>query len=198
MKFNDYRTIFQVCTLALILLAASPAISQVISLPNSGEQFSELWILGPNHMAENFPYNITVGTKNNFYLGVGNHLGGSTYYLVKAKFRNQTQPLPSINISQPSSLLSIHEFQFIQKDNGIWETQIDFEVLDASITDNSMVINSISINDRVIQVDFESIPDSEDGKYYFQLFFELYLYNSTNSSFEFHDRFVGVWLNIAV
>jgi len=43
-----------------ILLIATPAISEVLRFP-TGEQFSELYILGPEHMAENYPFNIVVG-----------------------------------------------------------------------------------------------------------------------------------------
>ena len=196
MKFQDYRTVFQVSSLALVLLAASPALSLIVSFPRGGERFSELWLLGPNQMAENFPFNIQVGDENSLFLGVGNHLGNSAYYFVSVKFRNQTQPLPSINSSEPSSLSSIHEFQFVLADGDVWETPIIFEILDASIEGDSMVVKSVSINDRIVPVDCSSSWDSEDSGYPFQLFFELWVYNSERSTFEFHDRFVGIWLNM--
>ena len=52
MKFQDYRTVFQVSSLALVLLAASPALSLIVSFPRGGERFSELsdevdLVLGP-------------------------------------------------------------------------------------------------------------------------------------------------------
>ena len=124
MNFHDYRTVFQVSSLALVLLAASPALSLIVSFPQGGESFSELWLLGPNQMAEDFPFNIQVGEENSVFLGVRNHLGNSAYYLVSVKFRNPTQPLPNINSSEPSSLPSIHEFQFILSDGEVWETPI--------------------------------------------------------------------------
>ena len=196
MKFRDYRTVFQVISLALVLLAASPALSLIVSFPQGGESFSELWLLGPNQMAEDFPFNIQVGEENSVFLGVRNNLGNSAYYLVSVKFRNPTQPLPSINISEPSSLSSIHEFQFILVDGDVWETPVTFEILDASVEGDSMVVKSVSINDMIVQVDCSSIWDSENSGYSFQLFFELWVYNSGRSTFEFHDRFVGVWLNM--
>ena len=106
------------------------------------------------------------------------------------------QPLPSINSSEPSSLPSIHEFQFVLADGDVWETPIIFEILDASVDGDSMVVKSVSINDRIVQVDCSSSWDSEDSGYPFQLFFELWVYNSESSTFEFHDRFVGIWLNM--
>ena len=196
MKFQDYRTVFQVSSLALVLLAASPALSLIVSFPRGGERFSELWLLGQDNMVENFPFNVQVGKESSLFLGVGNHLGNSAYYLVSVKFRNQTQPLPNINSSEPSSLPGIHEFQFILADGYAWETPIIFELLDASVDGDSMVVKSVSINDRIVQVDCSSSWDSEDSGFSFQLFFELWVYNSESSTFEFHDRFVGIWLNM--
>ena len=196
MNFQDYRTAFQVGSLAFVLLAASPALSLVVSFPRSGERFSELWLLGPNHMAEDYPFNVQTGEEHSLFLGVGNHLGRSAYYLVYAKFRNQTQPLPNASISEPSSLPSVYEFQFFVADGDVWETPITIKILNASAQGNAMVVESVSVNDKASQVGCSSIWDSEYSGFYFQLFFELWLYNSMGSSFQFHDRFVGIWLNM--
>ena len=196
MKFQSYRTVFQVGSLALMLLAASPALSLFVSFPRSGESFSELWLLGPNHMAENYPFNVQAGEEYDLFLGVGNHLGHSAHYLVYAKFRNHSQPLPNVRSSEPSPLPSIHEFQFFIADGDGWETPVTFEILDASVEGDSMVVETISINDRAFKVGCYSTWDSENKGFYFQLFFELWIYNSEGSSFQFNDRFVGIWLNM--
>ena len=196
MNFQDYRTVFQVGSLVFVLLAASPALSLVVSFPRGGESFSELWLLGPNHMAEDYPFNVQAGESYSLFLGVGNHLGHSAYYMVYAKFRNQTQPLPNASSSEPSSLPSIYEFQFFLADGDVWETPVTFEILGASVQGDSLVVESVSVNDRILQVVCPLIWDSEYSGFYFQLFFELWLYNSARSSFEFHDRFVGIWLNM--
>jgi uncharacterized membrane protein len=196
MKFQDYRTLFQVGSLTFVLLAASPALSLVVSFPRSSERFSELWLLGPNHMAEDYPFNVQAGEEYSLFLGVGNHLGYSAYYLVYVKFRNQTQPLPNASISEPSSLSSVYEFQFLVADGDVWETPITFKILNASVQGNTMIVESISVNDKASQVGCSSVWDSENNGFYFQLFFELWLYSSTGSSFQFHGRFVGIWLNM--
>jgi len=183
-------------SLAFVLLAASPALSLIVSFPRGGESFSELWLLGPNHMAEDYPFNVQTGEDYSLFLGVGNHLGHSAYYLVCAKFRNQTQPLPNASSSEPSSLSSIYEFQFFLADGDVWETPVAFEIPGASIQGDSVVVESISVNDRSFEVGCSSAWDSEYSGFYFQLFFELWLYDSARSSFQFHDRFVGIWLNM--
>ena len=187
---------FQVTTLTLALLAVSPALSLIVSFPRGGESFSELWLLGPNHMAEDYPFNVQTGEAHNLFLGVGNHLGYSAYYLVYAKFRNQSQPFPNASSSEPSPLASVYEFQFLVEDGGVWETPITFEILNAPIQGDTLVVESVAINDRAFQIGCSSIWDSENTGFYFQLFFELWLYNMAESSFQFHDRFVGVWLNM--
>jgi len=196
MNFQDYRAVFQVGSLAFVLLAASPALSLVVSFPRGGESFSELWLLGPNHMAEDYPFNVQAGEDYSLFLGVDNHLGHSAYYLVCAKFRNQTQPLPNASSSEPSSLSSVYEFQFFVADGEVWETPVAIKILNASVQGNIMVVESVSVNDKASEVGCSSIWDSEYSGFYLQLFFELWLYNSTRSSFQFHDRFVGIWLNM--
>jgi len=196
LKFQDYRILFQVATLTLVLLAVSPALSLIVSFPRGGESFSELLLLGPNHMAEDYPFNVQVGESYNLFLGLGNHLGHSAYYLVYVKFRNQTQPLPNATSSEASFLPSLHEFQFLAADGDVWETAIMFEILNISIQADTLVVDGISINGRAFRVGSSSIWDSENSGFYFQLFFELWLYNTARSSFQFHDRFVGIWLNM--
>ena len=48
-------------SLAGVLLAVSPALSTSVSFPTGGERFSELWLLGPNHMADDYPFNVRFG-----------------------------------------------------------------------------------------------------------------------------------------
>lgn len=52
MTLEEYRTLFAIGSLVLILIAATPSLGLIISLPRDTERFSELWLLGPTHMAE--------------------------------------------------------------------------------------------------------------------------------------------------
>lgn len=196
MRFQDYRTLFQVVILISVLLAASPALSVVVSFPRGGERFSELWLLGPSHMAEDYPFNIHKGESYSLFLGVDNHIGYAAYFLVYAKFRNQSQPLPNASRSEPSPLLRVSEFQFFLADDDVWETPVTFKIVSASNLGDSVLVERLSINERVFPIVSSSNWDSENSGFYFQLFFELWLYNATESSFQFNDRFVGIWLNV--
>ena len=196
MNLEAYRTLFAVAAAGLILIAAFPTLSMVVPFPRSAERFSELWILGPNRMAEDYPFNVRVNEEYQVFVGVGNHMGSSSYYMVCVKFRNQSQPLPDISDSVPSSLPPLFEFRFFIVDGESWEAPLDFEFLEVSRFENSCLVRRMMINDAVFSVDSPSTWDSENNGFYYQLFFELWLYDVTSRGFKFHDRFVGIWLNV--
>jgi len=196
MTFEDYRALFLVTSLIGVLLVASPALSLVVSFSSGVEKFSELWLLGPTHMAGDYPFNVRVGEQYSFYLGLGNHMGGSVYYAVYVKFRNQTQPLPNATLSEPSSLPSLFEFRAFVSDSGTWEERVVFSVLEASRVENSSFVNHLLIDNRTVTVGSSVIWDVEKTGFFYQLFFELWIYDVTLHGFGFHNRFVGIWLNM--
>jgi len=195
-NLDDYRTLFASMSLVLILIATVPVIDLVMPFSENGESFSELWLLGPTHMAEGYPFNVGVGEGYSVFVGVGNRMGRSEYYTVYVKFRNQTQPLPDVSGSKPSPLSPLYEFRFFVADGETWESLLIFEILDASVHGDFMFVGNISINGIVFSVDSLSMRDSENNGFYYQLFFELWLYDVATQSFQYHDRFVGIWLNV--
>ena len=197
-KFQDYRSVFLAASLVFVLLGASPALSTVISLPRGGERFSELWLLGPNHMAEDYPFNVKVGELYKVHLGVGNHMGESMYYAVYVKFRNQTQPLPNATASMPSLLPVLLDFRAFVGDGETWEKPVVFSVAQASRAGNSSFVDQLVINGRSVWVNSSAVWDVENNGFYYQLFFELWLYDVASQGFGFHSRFVGIWLNMTV
>ena len=194
--FKDYRLVFQVASLGFFLLAAAPGVSLVVSVPRGGEQFTELWLLGPDRMAEGYPFNVQVGEDYLVYVGLGNHMGGARYYAVYVKWRNQTEPLPNATTSMPSALPLLYEFRALVSEGETWERPVTFSVLEASHYENSSRVDRLSINNRTVSVASSATWDSENRGYYYQLFFELYLYDLAEAQFRFHDRFVGIWLNM--
>jgi len=197
-NLEDYRTLFIVATLGLTLIVAAPALSVVVPIRSGSEQFSEFWLLGPTHMAEGYPFNVGVGGEYSVFVGVGNHMGSSEYYVVYVKFRNQTQPLPNATASTPSPLPPLYEFQFFVADGETWESPLTFAFQNVSLQGDSMFLGGVTINGVAFSVDSFSMWDSENSGFYYQLFFELWLYNMTSRSFRYHNRFVGIWLNVTV
>ena len=198
MNLEDHRTLFAATTLGLVLIAALPTVSMVVSVPSGAERFSELWVLGPTHMAEGYPFNVRVGEQYRLFVGVGNHMGCSAYYVVYVKFRNQTQPLPDTLNAVPSPLPSLYEFRAFVVDGGTWEVQLTFIFLNVSRLGNSSFVSEMSINDVVISMDSSSGWDLENSGFYYQVFFELWLYDTSLQGFQYHNRFVGIWLNMTM
>jgi hypothetical protein len=196
LKLQDYRNLLLAASLIALLLAALPAVSVLVTFPKSGEEFSELWLLGHNHMAEDYPFNVTVGQSYTVYLGVGNRMGSSTYYAVYVKFRNQTQPLPNATVSAPSPLQILYEIRAFVQDGQTWEKPITFSVLEATQSETSSSVNRLVINDHAIWTNSSTIWDSERDGFYYQLFFELWIYDTVTRNLGFHNRFVGIWLNM--
>ena len=197
-KVEEFRGLFMTGSLVLMLIAAVPAFGLFIRIPDGSERFSELWLLGPTGKAEGYPFNVQVNESYLVYVGVANRLGRSAYYRVYVKLRNQSQPLPVASNSSPSMLPPLYEFDVFVGDDEVWEKPIDFAVLEVLTANDSMLLRSLQVNGFVFQVDEVSLWDGERGGFYYQLFFELWLYNMTSSSFQYHNRFVSLWLNMTI
>ena len=87
-NLEDYRALFMMATLGLALVAVSPMLGVILPFGRGSERFSEFWLLGPDHMAEGYPFNVRAGEEYSVFVGVGNHMGSSEYYKVCVKFCN--------------------------------------------------------------------------------------------------------------
>jgi len=193
---EEYRALFIVCSLVLMLVAVVPALSLVIRIPSGSERFSEFWLLGPAHTAENYPFNVSVNEQYSLFVGVGNQLHSSSYYMVYVKFRNQTQQLPNSTTSEPSLLPPLYEYRFVLSDGEVWEAPLTFTIENVLVQQNFSLVQNVSINGIVFPVNCTSTWDSDRNGFYYQMFFELWLYNTTSTSFQYHNRYVSLWLNM--
>ncbi len=82
------RTTASVALVLVTVLAVFAAIQPV--LPASVEPFSELGVLGPNHVIGGYPTTVVAGRPFLLYGYVGNHEGSSSYYQFLVKVGNQT------------------------------------------------------------------------------------------------------------
>ncbi len=187
--------VFIAVTLIGILIFASPTLALIITAP-VGEQFSELYMLGPNHTFDDIPFNVKVGVEYSVYLGVGNHMGQSSYYTCIVKFRNETEPLPNTQLGTPSPLLGLYEFNTFIQDEQSWETPLTFKVNDFNFSEGKSQISSVSINGLDFPVNEASMWNSNRTGYYYGLFVELWLFNSTLGVSQFHNRSVYLTLNV--
>jgi hypothetical protein len=195
MKLEDYKVVFAAVGIIGVLALASPALSLVLHLPG-GEKFSELWVLGPLHTAEDYPFNVTAGVNYLIYVGVGNHMGSSAYYVMYVKFRNETEPLPNSTSGTPSPLAPLYEYRVFLRDNGSSEFPLTFSFSNVFFSENQSTVGSITINGIQSSVDKTVSWDAANHGYYYELFTELWIYNSTSDGFNYHNRFVSLWLNM--
>jgi hypothetical protein len=195
MKLEDYRVVFVAVGLIGVLLFASPVLSLVVRLPG-GERFSELWVLGPGHMAEDYPFNVRENESYLVYVGVGNHLGSSAYYVMYVKFRNETEPLPNATSGVPSVLAPLYEYRLFLEDNGTGEVPLNFSFSNVSFYGGQSTVGNLTINGVTFGVDKSVSWDEADSGYYYQLFMELWIYDEATNMFVFHNRFVSRWLNM--
>ncbi len=96
-------------TVVIALVAASP-----FFLPKTtGEQFSELGLLGPNMTLGDYPSQIVAGNSVNLFIYVGNQMGQPIYYTVLVKLGDNTT-------IAPASSQSIQEYSQVLPNNGNW------------------------------------------------------------------------------
>lgn len=201
MSLGDYRVLFLVVTAVLALIVVSPALSRLLVLPRT-EFFTELWMLGPDRVAEDYPFNISRNQDYGVFLGVGNRLGYCGYYLVEVKFRNQSQPAPTsfgpIETRVASSLPSLFNITAFVADEAVWELPLQFSfdyVWDegrSKVDFLGLRLNDVWLNMTDYTVSWD--PDKREFRGF--LFFELWLYNVSSNVFQYHGRFVGLRLNM--
>lgn len=200
MKLQDFKTLLFVMAAFSALFVASPALQRLLVYPRT-QFFTEMWLLGPGHMAENFPFNITRNGNYNVFLGIGNQLGSCAYYSIQVKFRNQTQPAADSFNWTPSSLPSLHSISAFVADRETWEIPISFSFNYVQDSYNETLLQvrflDMTINDSVLNLnDYTAVWDDERSGFFGNLFFELWIYNGTVGEFQYHERFTGLWFNM--
>jgi uncharacterized membrane protein len=172
-----------------------PSLGLVVQ-PPAGEAFSELYILGPNHTLDDIPFNVKSGATYLLYLGVGNHLGSSSYYRCSVKVRNETGPLPDTVLGIPSPLPTLYEYKFFLRDETYWETPLTFTVNELTLINGVSYLSSVTINGKEVQVNQYSAWNSNKTGYYYGLFVELWNFNADSNALQFHNRTVHLILNM--
>jgi len=191
----DCRNVFLAVGMIGVIVFSVPSAMVLVRLPG-GERFSELYVLGAGHMAEDYPFNVSVGGDNLVFLGVSDHLGSAAYYEVVLKLRNSTEALPNATSGVASPLPVLYSYEVFLTDGQTWEGGLNFSFSDVVFGENVSSVGRIRINDAWVNVDKSAVWDNANNGYFYQLIAELWLYNGTISSFGFHDRYVTLWLNM--
>jgi uncharacterized membrane protein len=201
-NLQEYKVLFLVVTAVLALLVASPALQRVLVYPQT-EFFSEMWLLGPGHVAEDYPYNITRGEAYSVFLGVANHLGECAYYVVEVKFRNATQSAPDSFNRTASSLEPLYSFNVFVADKESLELPLnfsfDYNESSYNATLSEVRFNSVTLNGTAVGLGgLTSVWDAQASRFFGNLVFELWIYNGTLSAFQYHERYIDLKFNMTV
>jgi hypothetical protein len=192
-SFGDLKLLYVLSCLGLGFIILFPTLSIAIRLP-AGERFSEFWILGSEHKAENYPFDIKAHEDSRVYLGIANHMGGLQFYVVCVKLRNETES--SATVDAPSPIQPLYTYCVFLEDGTTWESSLIFSLANVSFSENQASIRSLIINGVTFSTNKLATWDSENNGYYCELFAELWICNTQSNTLQFHNRFVGIWLNI--
>jgi hypothetical protein len=201
MNLSEYKVLFIVVTAVVVLFVASPALSRVLVYPRT-EFFSEMWLLGPNHKAEGYPYNISRGQNYTVFLGIGNQLGYCAYYMVEVKFRNETQSAPSsfgpIENRTPSSMSSLFNISAFVADEQDWELPLAFSFdYEVSLDRSQVLFHNLTLNDEILGLEgYSTAWNSTRTIFFGNLMFELWIYDAQATALSYHGRFVDLKFNM--
>jgi uncharacterized membrane protein len=160
------------------------------------EKYTELFILGSTHEADNYPHKVLPGEIYGIYAAVVNHRDASSYYQLHVKIRSTNDPPSNPLQSESSNLKTITSYSIILSDEEQWEKAISFAFPEFNQTNESVHIQEIVIGDKAFNVDKTFPFDPETGSK-LGLFFELWILDEATSSFQYDNRFVEIWLDIS-
>lgn len=197
MDIKSYRALFLAITLGFALLAASPLIVEVIPKKETAF-FSEIWILGSNHIASGYPSIIRNGETNSIFIGGRNNMGEPSYYMVYVKLLNSTFSVREENVFINSYLDPMYEFKFFVDNNDVWEIPVTFKFEDISAVDNVLSVQNFDINGINFPIEASSTFNLEKAGFFFDLTFELWRYNVQTNNFAYDGRFVSLHLKMEI
>jgi hypothetical protein len=192
----QFKALLIIVTAVIALIVVSPALQQIQVFPQT-EFFTELSLLGPGKMAANYPYNIAINRNYGVFLDISNHLGSCAYYQVKIKFRNETQSDPNSFNRTYSTLPSLYNVAAFVADKESWQLPITFSFNYSSTGVSSIAFSSIKFNGVNLNLaGLTSNLNSTINVFSGNLVFELWIYNGTTNTFQYHERFVSLLMNM--
>jgi len=196
-NLTQYKVLFIVVTAVVSLLVASPALQRVSVYPQT-QFFTELSLLGSGHMADNYPFDITLNANYTAFIGLTNQLGSAAYYQIEVKFANETQSAPSNVNSTTSGQPSLYNLAAFVANKESLEIPVNFG-FDYSFQNDAQTVNfdSLMLNGQTLNLQgYSSNLNSQTNVFYGNLIFELWIYNSTIGGFQYNNRFVNLELNM--
>lgn len=104
----------QVLNVALVvsIVAAVVLLVYVIATPQSGERFTEFYLLGPDGNASGYPTNLTAGENATVIIGVANHEHRQMNYTLEIWLVNQSR---NMNASTENNTATVYDMWYMDK-----------------------------------------------------------------------------------
>jgi hypothetical protein len=182
--------------IVLALLVASPSVENLLVTPQT-TFFTEMGLLGVDHTGV-YPSNISAGENNPLYFEFTNHLGHCAYYVLEIKFLNESQQQPDGFNHKNSAVDPLSSMAFFVADNKSYELPLDVSFqYSADAVAGRLYVQSVTVNDIGVNATGTTLAWNFEKKGYFgNLVFELYIYNDATGAFQYHERFVNLWLKL--
>jgi hypothetical protein len=194
----------------IVLLAVSPLLGRVTVAPCT-DYFTELYIYGGYHNAT-YPFAIGQDSQVQLYIEVANHQGESAQYMLQTKFRSHDQSGPGSFDKTSSSQPALESTTFSVLDGEVYELpmqvsfdyrvnklsdQIDIELESATQSSEQLDMRTVTVNGNTHSLQGTTIAyDSAKFGFFGNIFFELYIYNTTVNSWQYDGRYVSLWLKM--
>jgi uncharacterized membrane protein len=131
--------------LIVLLVIAVVATVGIIVNPSPNERFTELYILGTNNQAGDYPTNLTLGETGNLTVGIVNHEAATTSYNLIATLNGVT--ISNQNYTLENNQTTNITFSFTPKATGQNQT-LTFNLY--KLPDNSTVYRSVFLHVNVV------------------------------------------------
>jgi uncharacterized membrane protein len=191
LSFQHNKLLLLLIVAIIGLFVASPFLHQLTVAPQS-EYFTEMALLDSNHTTTLYPSNITSDKHYPLYIELTNHIGHTADYTVEVKFRDINQSGPN-SFNHTSSTLPPLENYKLSADNN----QTVKLPLDISFQFNTKgYVNSLTINGKTHNISRQLTFNTQRNNYYGNLFFELWIYNQTTNTLQYHERYLSLWLRL--
>ncbi len=191
MKLHECKLLLVSVGLIGIIVLSYPALAVLIQF-QPDKQFSELYLLGPERTASDYPFNVVPDHKYTVYVNVGNHLGSSAHYLVYVKLLNTSDPMP---IQAPSPVSPLFELRLLVSDGQAMGSQVKFSLGNISVANSQLTVGTVHLNGLGVNVNKSSVWNTTTSTYPYIVLFELWMLNIQTGFFEYTNRFVTLQLN---